>query len=48
LAERKDWLQGENEDPALVAMYRDLKTLTPQDRETIQMLMDRLKVAKEK
>lgn len=39
---------GENEDPALVAMYRDLKTLAPQDRETIQMLMDRLKVPKEK
>lgn len=40
--------EGANEDPALVAMYRDLKTLTPQDRETIQMLMDRLKSPKEK
>ena len=40
--------EGEHEDPALVAMYRDLKTLAPQDRETIQMLMDRLKVPKEK
>ncbi|MCZ7865444.1 MAG: helix-turn-helix domain-containing protein [Agrobacterium tumefaciens] len=40
--------EGENEDPTLVAMYRDLKTLAPQDRETIQMLMDRLKVPKEK
>lgn len=40
--------EGANEDPALVAMYRDLKTLTPKDRETIQMLMDRLKVPKEK
>ena len=40
--------EGANEDPALVAMYRDLKSLTLQDRETIQMLMDRLKVPKEK
>jgi transcriptional regulator with XRE-family HTH domain len=35
--------EGKDEEPGLVAMYRDLKSLAPQDRETIQMLMDRLK-----
>ncbi|GLR45574.1 hypothetical protein GCM10007880_60920 [Mesorhizobium amorphae] len=35
--------EGKDEEPGLVAMYRDLKSLDPQDRETIQMLMDRLK-----
>jgi transcriptional regulator with XRE-family HTH domain len=34
---------GDNEEPSLVAMYRDLKELSPTDRETIQMMMDRLK-----
>jgi transcriptional regulator with XRE-family HTH domain len=41
-------LIGENpgsvgEEPKLVAMYRELKTLTPRDREAIQKLMDHLK-----
>ncbi len=41
-------LVGENpdaadEDPAVVAMFRDLKRLDPRDRETIKVLMDQLK-----
>ena len=41
-------LVGENpdapdEDPAVVAMFRDLKSLGERDRETIQVLMDQLK-----
>lgn len=35
--------EGDNEEPSLVAMYRDLKELSATDRETIQMMMDRLK-----
>jgi len=35
--------QGEGEDPKLVAMYRDLKELDPEDREAIQKMMDHLK-----
>ncbi|MBY4632659.1 helix-turn-helix transcriptional regulator [Rhizobium croatiense] len=35
--------QGADEEPGLVAMYRDLKSLSPEDRETIQVLMARLK-----
>jgi transcriptional regulator with XRE-family HTH domain len=34
---------GEDEKTELKAMYRDLKDLTDQDRETIKMMMDRLK-----
>lgn len=34
---------GANEDPHIVAMYRELKDLTPQDREVIQTVMDGLK-----
>lgn len=34
---------GQDEEPQLVAMYRDLKTLTPKDREAIQGLMQHLK-----
>jgi transcriptional regulator with XRE-family HTH domain len=34
---------AKDDDPQVVAMYRELKELTPQDRETIQVLMDRLK-----
>ncbi len=41
-------LVGENPDaqdaePAMVAMFRDLKTLGPRDRETIRVLMEQLK-----
>ena len=41
-------LVGENpdaadEEPAMVAMFRDLKKLEPRDRETIRVLMDQLK-----
>lgn len=41
-------LVGENpgavdEDPELVAMYRELKELSPTDRETMRVLMLRLK-----
>ncbi len=41
-------LVGENpeaadEEPAMVAMFRDLKKLEPSDRETIQVLMDQLR-----
>jgi len=38
---------GENEEPALVAMYRDLKNLSASDRETIKLMMDRLKARPE-
>jgi transcriptional regulator with XRE-family HTH domain len=31
---------GENEDPHIVAMYRDLKDLTPEDRKIIQSVID--------
>lgn len=44
-------LVGENpnaqsEDPAMVAMFRDLKRLDPTDRDTIAVLMEQLKKAK--
>lgn len=44
-------LVGENpeaadEDPELVAMYRELKELSPTDRETMRVLMLRLKKPK--
>jgi transcriptional regulator with XRE-family HTH domain len=32
-----------DQDPEIVAMYRDLKRLSPGDRETIRMLMKRFK-----
>jgi len=35
--------EGANESPEVVAMYRDLKGLTENDRETIRLMMDRLK-----
>lgn len=31
---------GEDEEPELVAMFRDLKKLDPQDRDTIKVLME--------
>jgi transcriptional regulator with XRE-family HTH domain len=31
---------GEGEDPQLVAMYRELKELSPDDRKAIQSMMD--------
>lgn len=34
---------GQNEDPHIVAMYRELKDLSPEDREVIQTVMDRFK-----
>lgn len=41
-------LVGENpdaadEEPGMVAMFRDLKKLEPRDRETIRVLMEQLK-----
>lgn len=40
-------LVGENPDaeqePELVALYRDLKTLTPRDREMIEVMVQQLK-----
>lgn len=33
---------GANEEPQLRAMYRDLKDLSPKDREAIQQMMDHL------
>jgi transcriptional regulator with XRE-family HTH domain len=46
-------LVGENpeaadEAPEMVAMFRDLKRLDGRDRETIQVLMDQLRKAKDK
>lgn len=32
--------QAEGEDPQLVAMYRELKDLSPEDRKAIQSMMD--------
>lgn len=44
-------LIGENptdeSDPKIIAMYRDLKTLSPGDQETIRILMDRLNIPRE-
>lgn len=34
------------EDPEMIALYRNLKQLEPQDRETIRMLTERLKNAR--
>ncbi|MBA4173722.1 MAG: XRE family transcriptional regulator [Ralstonia sp.] len=34
---------GEAEDPQIVAMYRELKDLTPEDRDAIQSVIDRFK-----
>jgi|ERR1700733_4414375 transcriptional regulator with XRE-family HTH domain len=33
---------GEDEEPQLKAMYRELKDLSPSDREAIQQMMDHL------
>jgi transcriptional regulator with XRE-family HTH domain len=35
-------------DPQVVAMYRELKELTPADRKTLQVMMDHLKTKKPK
>src|SRR4051812_8821561 len=35
--------KGDNEDSAVVAMYRDLKELTPADREALKAMMEHLK-----
>ena len=34
---------GDGEDPHIVAMYRELKDLTPEDRGAIQSIIDRFK-----
>ena len=34
---------GDQEQPEVLAMYRDLKTLSDSDRETIKIMMERLK-----
>ena len=34
---------AEDQDPQIVAMYRDLQDLTPEDREAIQRMMDHLR-----
>lgn len=34
---------GKDEDPHVVAMYRELKELSSNDREAIQLMMDHLK-----
>jgi hypothetical protein len=36
------------EPPEMVAMFRDLKKLEPEDRETIRLLMERLRRSREK
>lgn len=39
---------GEQEEPELVALYRNLSELSPADRQTIQILMERLKASRGK
>jgi transcriptional regulator with XRE-family HTH domain len=39
--------QGEGEDPHVVAMYRELKDLTPEDRKVIQSVIDGFKRKKD-
>jgi transcriptional regulator with XRE-family HTH domain len=39
---------GKDVDPQVVAMYRELKDLTPADRQAIQAMMDHLKARKPK
>ncbi|MET3591741.1 transcriptional regulator with XRE-family HTH domain [Mesorhizobium shonense] len=39
---------AEQEEPELVALYRNLRELSPADRETIQILMERLKASRNK
>lgn len=39
---------GVDEEPAMVAMFRELKTLEPRDRETIRVLMEQLKASSAK
>lgn len=39
---------AKNVDPQVVAMYRELKDLTPADRQAIQTMMDHLKARKPK
>lgn len=34
---------SDNSEPEMVAMYRDLKKLQPDDRETIKIMMERLR-----
>lgn len=35
---------GENQNPEIIAMYRDLQSLSDSDLETIRIMMERLKV----
>ena len=37
----------EDEDPHIVAMYRELKELSPEDREVIQTVIDRFRKRKQ-
>ena len=37
---------GLNEEPEMVALYRDLKKLDPRDRDTIKTLVDKFKTQK--
>jgi hypothetical protein len=39
--------KGAGEEPELIALYRDLKELSDGDRETIRLLMSRLKQKKD-
>lgn len=39
--------EAEDQPAEMVAMFRDLKRLAPEDRETIQMMMDTLKRRRE-
>jgi transcriptional regulator with XRE-family HTH domain len=39
---------GKDVDPQVIAMYRELKELTPADRQAIQVIMDHLKSRKSK
>jgi hypothetical protein len=36
-----------NEDPMVVAMYRELKELTPGDRKALRVMIDHLKAKKD-
>lgn len=46
LVEENPHAQGEPED--LIALYRGLKDLSPEDRETINLLMQRLRATRSK
>jgi transcriptional regulator with XRE-family HTH domain len=37
-----------NEDPMVVAMYRELKELTPEDRKALRVMIDHLRAKKDR